>query len=219
MGAKHVLRPKSHQRSLSYALNTSKLGDETVAFKFYGRCKQGLLTSPGWSAPWSEELLLLRRCHSVDRANRLGAGADHPGPESLHVAGHIWSPWIWEGSWAQTGHRQTSTSRLSGFRRPQQDMSKACVCPIWKQIHWQRRVKGPKPDVHPTEWPEHCTAPDRPETDPIASSKDPKRSCQSSFSGVHSSQHLMWFTGPCFFRHFSLKCETSKGLVLLRRLD
>lgn len=53
MGAKHVLRPKSHQRSLSYALNTSKLGDETVAFKFYGRCKQGLLTSPGWSAPWS----------------------------------------------------------------------------------------------------------------------------------------------------------------------
>lgn len=22
------------------------------AFKFYGRCKQGLLTSPGWSEPW-----------------------------------------------------------------------------------------------------------------------------------------------------------------------
>lgn len=53
MGAEHVLRPKSHQRSLSYALNTSKPRDETVAFKFYGRCKQGLLTSPGWSAPWS----------------------------------------------------------------------------------------------------------------------------------------------------------------------
>lgn len=53
MSAKHVLRPKSHQRSLNYALNTSKQWDETVAFKFYGRCKQGLLTSPGWSAPWS----------------------------------------------------------------------------------------------------------------------------------------------------------------------
>lgn len=53
MGAKHVLRPKSPQRSPSHALNTSKTGDGTVAFKFYGRCKQGLLTSPGWSAPWS----------------------------------------------------------------------------------------------------------------------------------------------------------------------
>ncbi|CAL8399336.1 unnamed protein product [Arctogadus glacialis] len=54
MVAEHVFRPWSHQRSLSYALNTSKpRGDETVAFKFYGRCKQGLLTSPGWSAPWS----------------------------------------------------------------------------------------------------------------------------------------------------------------------
>lgn len=41
-------------------------------------------------------------------------------------------------------------------------------------------------------------APDRPETDPIASSKDPKRSCQSSFAGVHSSQHLMWFTASGF---------------------
>lgn len=28
---------------------------------------------------------------------------------------------------------------------------------------------------------------DRPETDPIASSKDPEGSCQSSFTGVHSS--------------------------------
>ncbi len=51
--AKHVLRPKLHQRSGSYALNTSKPSDGTVAFKFYGRCKQGLLTSPGWSVPWS----------------------------------------------------------------------------------------------------------------------------------------------------------------------
>lgn len=36
---------------------------------------------------------------------------------------------------------------------------------------------------------DHNTAlsPDRPETDPIASSKDPEGSCQSSFAGVHSS--------------------------------
>lgn len=60
---------------------------------------------------------------------------------------------------------------------------------------------------------DHNTAPspDRPETDPIASSKDPKGSCQSSFAGVHSSQHLMWFTAPCVRTHFSFKMRDFKG--------
>lgn len=64
---------------------------------------------------------------------------------------------------------------------------------------------------------DHNTAPspDRAETDPIASSKDPKGSCQSSFAGVHSSQHLMGFTASCFVRRFSFKCETSKVATLL----
>lgn len=72
-------------------------------------------------------------------------------PECLHAAGHIWRPWIRGGSWEQTGHRQTSTSRVSGFRGPQQGMSQACVSPIWKQIHWQRGAEGAKPDDHTTE--------------------------------------------------------------------
>lgn len=59
---------------------------------------------------------------------------------------------------------------------------------------------------------DHNTAPspDRPETDPVASSKDPKGSCQSSFSGVHSSQHLMWFTASCFVKHFSLNARLQR---------
>lgn len=90
----------------------------------------------------------------------------------------------------------------------------ACVSPIWKQIHWQREDRGlltiPQSD-HNT-----AASPDRAETDPVASSKDPKGSRQSSFAGVHSSQHLMWFTASCFVRHFSFKGETSKVATLLR---
>lgn len=47
--------------------------------------------------------------------------------------------------------RRPSTSRVSGFRGPQQGTSKACVSPIWKQIHWQRGAEGLTPDDHTTE--------------------------------------------------------------------
>lgn len=110
----------------------------------------------------------------------------------LQAAGHIWSPRIWKGFWEQTGHQQTSTSRVSGYRGPQQGVSEACVSPIWKQIHWQQGCRG----LMTIAWSDHNTAPspDRAETDSGASSKDRKRSCQSSFAGVHSSPHLMRFT-------------------------
>lgn len=149
-----MLRPKSHQRSLSYALNTSKQWDETVAFKFYGRCKQGLLTSPGWSAPWSARGCQWAAWWWLEGQGVGGRDTSGPAglcPEGLHAAGHIWSPRIRQGVWEQTGHRQTSTSRVSGFRGPQQGTSQACVSPIWKQIHWRRGAQGPQPDDHSTE--------------------------------------------------------------------
>lgn len=120
-------------------------------------------------------------------------------PNPHQAAGHIWSPRIWKGSWEQTGHRQTSTSRVSGYRGPQQGVSEACVSLIWKQIHWTGQALMTIP------WSDRnaATSPDGAETDPEASSKDRKRSCQSSFAGVHSSQHLMWFTATC--RRFSLQ--------------
>lgn len=87
----------------------------------------------------------------------------------------IWSVWIWEGFWEQTGHRQTSTSRFSGFRGPQQGTSQACVSPIWKQIHWQRGVEGRKPDDHTTEWPQRRTLPWQTRNRPYSKFKGPKR--------------------------------------------
>lgn len=37
------------QAAMLWTLQSKRKG----SFKFYGRCKQGLLTSPGWSEPWS----------------------------------------------------------------------------------------------------------------------------------------------------------------------
>lgn len=139
MGAKHVLRPKSHQRSLSNALNTSKPGDETVAFKFYGRCKQGLLTSTGWSAPWSDERLLVVSvvvvvvCVWRERAETSGAGTGRtlptrPCPKCLCGSRVTFGdpPDLrgFSGSRPDAG-RQTSTSRVSSFRGPQQGTAEA----------------------------------------------------------------------------------------------
>lgn len=83
-------------------------------------------------------------------------------------------------------------------------MSEACVSPIWKQIHWQRGCRG----LMTIPWSDHNAAPspDRAETDSGASSKDRKRSCQSSFAGVHSSPHLMRFTAMSVMcGHFSVQ--------------
>lgn len=125
MSAKHVLRPKSHQRSLSYALNTSKLGDETVAFKFYGRCKQGLLTSTGWSCSLvCKNLLVVVVC---PRAEASGAGtqpvaklSSYSGPhlESLDLRGFLGADWTqadvhFKDLWFQ----RTSAGYVSGLRQ------------------------------------------------------------------------------------------------------
>lgn len=92
-------------------------------------------------------------------------------------------------------------------------MSEACVSPLWKHIDWQRAGQG----LMTIPWSDHNAAPspDGAETDPEASSKDRKRSCQSSFAGVHSSQHLTQFTATCVchvWTLFSSKCEASKSL-------
>lgn len=223
MGAKHVLRPKSHQRSVSYALNTSKLGDETVAFKFYGRCKKGLLTSPGWSAPWSARgwwWLAWQTWWCAEGPRHRGQGHNRPTkrcPECLRVAGRIWSPRIRWGllgaDWTQADvhfkglrFQKTSAGYVSGLRQSHLETDTFAE----RSGGAKRLMTIPQSDHNA------APSPDRPETDPIASSKDPKGPCQSSFTGVHSSQHLMWFTAPCFARHFSLKSETSKVSALLR---
>lgn len=133
-------------------------------------------------------------------------------PKPLRAARHIWNPRISKGSWEQTGCRQTSTSRVSGYSGPQQGVSEACVSPIWKQIHWQRVGQG----LMTIPWSDHCTAPspDGPETGPEASSKDRKRSRQSSFAGVHSSQQMMRFTATCIM----CVCISSQNVRLQRVL-
>lgn len=132
MGAKHVLQPKSHQRSLSYALNTSKLGDETVAFKFYGRCKQGLLTSPGWSAPWSAGgcwwLAWWRWLWCVQSQ---GTG----GRDITKRPGCVQNVFMQKAIFRVLGSDRVSWSRLDTGRRPLQgslvseDLSRVCLRP------------------------------------------------------------------------------------------
>ncbi|KAK5849615.1 hypothetical protein PBY51_013936 [Eleginops maclovinus] len=53
-----------------------------------------------------------------------------------------------EGFWEQTGHRQTSTSRVSGFRGPQQGSSQARFSP---SLETDTLALRPKPDDHTTE--------------------------------------------------------------------
>lgn len=138
-------------------------------------------------------------------------------PKCLHAAGHIWSPWIWKGFWEQTGHRQTSTSRVSGYRAPQQGTSKACVSPIWKQIHWQSGAEGLKPDDHTTEWPQHCTLPWQTRNRPYSKFKGskgvlPKFICWSSFISAPDVVHCFL----CQFQNARLQRwqEYSKWVIL-----
>lgn len=226
MGAKHVLRPKSHQRSLSYALNTSKLGDETVAFKFYGRCKQGLLTSPGWSAPrsargcrwlaWVEVVVVCRGPNKqsgagrkpTDQAVSKMSSCSRPHLESLDLKGFLGAGWTqadvhFKGLWFQR------TSAGYGWG----------LC----QSHLETDTLAERSGGGKAWWPYHrvTTASRPPLTDQkqtLASSKDLKGSRESSFAAVHSSQHLMWFAASCFIRRSSWKCETSKVATLLRVL-
>lgn len=132
MGAKHVLRPKSHQRSLSYALNTSKPGDETVALKFYGRCKQGLLTSPGWSAPWSARgcwWLAWSRRWCAEGPRRRGQGHNRRPTRVQNV-------FVQQATFGVYGSDRVSGSRLDTGRRPLQgslvseDLSRVCLRPV-----------------------------------------------------------------------------------------
>lgn len=123
---------------------------------------------------------------------------------------------IWKVFWKQTGHMQTSTSRVSGFRGPQQGTSKACLVPIWKQIHWWREVKGPKPDDHTTEWPKHRTLPWQSRNRPCGKFKGskkvlPKFICWNSFISAPDVVHCVSFR-----KAFPFKCETSKVARLLR---
>lgn len=114
MSAKHVLRPKSHQRSLSYALNTSKQWDETVAFKFYGRCKQGLLTSPGWSAPWSARGCQWAAWWWLEGQGVGGAGTQADGPACVQKV------FMRQATFGACGSDRVSGSRLDTGRRPLQ---------------------------------------------------------------------------------------------------
>ena len=150
---------------------------------------------------------------------RRGQGPNRPTrlcPKCLHAEGHIWSH----------GSERVSGSRLDTGRRPLQgslvseDLSRVRLRPV--SVPFGNRYIGREErrgqSLMTIPQSDHNTAPspDRAETDPIASSKDPVRSCQSSFAGVHSSQHLMWFTASCFVRHFGLKCKTSKLAALFQ---
>lgn len=118
------------------------------------------------------------------------------------------------------GSERVSGSRLDTGRRPLQgslvseDLSRVRLRPVsvpfGNRYIGREERRGESLMTIPQSDHNAASSPDRPETDPIASSKDPKGSCQSSFGGVHSSQHLMWFTAPSVRTHFSLKCETSK---------
>ncbi len=126
------------------------------------------------------------------------------------------------------GSERVPGSRLDTGRRPLQgslvseDLSRVRLRPVsvpfGNRYIGREERRGQSLMTIPQSDHNAAPSPDRPETDPIASSKDPVGSCQSSFAGVHSSQHLMWFTASCSVRHFSLKCKTSKVARLLRVL-
>lgn len=159
MGAKHVLRPKSHQRSVSYALNTSKLGDETVAFKFYGRCKKGLLTSPGWSAPWSARgwwWLAWQTWWCAEGPRHRGQGHNQPTDQAVSRMSSRGRPHL-----ESPDPMGASGSRLDTGRRPLQgspvseDLSRVRLRPV--SVPFGNRYicgaerRGQTPDDHTTE--------------------------------------------------------------------
>lgn len=91
------------------------------SFKFYGRCKQGLLTSPGWSEAWP------RGVH----AQREGVSKE----SSDQTVPNVFMQCFMRSCKGVCVH--TITSRVSGFRRPQQGT--AVSPPTREQIE---RAKG-----------------------------------------------------------------------------
>lgn len=140
--------------------------------------------------------------------------------------GCVQNVFMQQATFGVLGSERVCGSRLDTGRRPLQgslvseDLSRVRLrpasVPFGNRYIGRDKQRGQSLMTIPQSDHNTAPSPDRPETDPIASSKDPKGSCQSSFAGVHSSQHLMWFTAFQFMRHLSLKCETSKVATLLR---
>lgn len=138
-------------------------------------------------------------------------------PKCLHAEGHIWSH----------GSERVSGSRLDTGRRPLQgslvseDHSRVRLrsvsVPFGNRYIGREERRGQSLMTIPQSDHNTAPSPDRLETDPVASSKDPKRSCQSSFAGVHSSQHLMRFIASAFREAFQFKKRDFKGANVIER--
>lgn len=128
---------------------------------FMAGASRGCWPAQGGLLPGLQEAVVASLVEVVESTGPRNRGQGHNRltnlcPKRHQAARNIWSQWIWKGFLEQTGHRQTSTSRVSGFRGPQQGVSQACVR---KQIHRQWEAEGLRPDDHTTEWPQCCTLP------------------------------------------------------------
>lgn len=96
------------------------------AFKFYGRCKQGLLTSLGWSEPWPGGV----------HAQREGGSERAIKESSDQTVPNVFMHRFMQSCKGVHTHTHMITSRVSGFRRPQQGT--AVSPPTREQIKWAK---------------------------------------------------------------------------------
>lgn len=187
---------------------------------FMAGASRGCWPAQGGLLPGLQEAVVASMVELVESRGPRNRGQGHNRLTNLcpkcHQAAHL-EQWIWKGFWEQTGHRQTSTSRVSGFRGPQQGVSQACVSPIWKQIHREWEAEGLRPDDHTTEWPQCCTLPWQSRNRPESKFKRfegvlPKFTCWSSFIAAPDVVHCVT-SGSFQFKMQNFK-EYSKWVLL-----